>query len=80
MPEYQITIEQSDAVGSGVGETLRMKSWYAVLVALLANAYVYCLYLLVIGHMQRVQLLRCFMMHALFFLCSHSLILKFQST
>ncbi len=36
MPDYQITIEQSDAVGSGVGETLRMKSWYAVLVALLA--------------------------------------------
>jgi preprotein translocase subunit SecF len=36
MPGYQITIEQSDAVGSGVGETLRMKSWYAVLVALLA--------------------------------------------
>jgi preprotein translocase subunit SecF len=36
MPGYQIIIEQSDAVGSGVGETLRMKSWYAVLVALLA--------------------------------------------
>lgn len=36
MPEYQITIEQSDAVGSGVGETLRIKSLYAVLVALLA--------------------------------------------
>lgn len=36
MSDYQITIEQSDAVGSGVGETLRMKSWYAVLVALIA--------------------------------------------
>ncbi len=36
MPDYQITIEQSDAVGSGVGETLRMKSWYAVFVALIA--------------------------------------------
>ena len=36
MPEYQITIEQSDAVGSGVGETLRVKSLYAVLIALLA--------------------------------------------
>lgn len=36
MPGYQIIIEQSDAVGSGVGETLRMKSLYAVLVALLA--------------------------------------------
>ncbi len=36
LPDYQITIEQSDAVGSGVGETLRVKSLYAVLVALLA--------------------------------------------
>jgi preprotein translocase subunit SecF len=36
MPGYEISIEQSDAVGSGVGETLRVKSFYAVLIALLA--------------------------------------------
>jgi len=36
LPEYQITVVQSDAVGSGVGESLRMKSLYAVLVALIA--------------------------------------------
>jgi preprotein translocase subunit SecF len=36
LPGYQVTIEQSDAVGSGVGESLRMKSFYAVLIALIA--------------------------------------------
>lgn len=36
LPGYQVTIEQSDAVGSGVGESLRMKSLYAILIALIA--------------------------------------------
>ena len=35
-PNYVITVEQSDAVGAGVGETLRTKSIYAVILALLA--------------------------------------------
>lgn len=43
-PNYSITIEQSDAVGAGVGETLRTKSIYTVLLALLAMLFyiAYC--------------------------------------
>jgi preprotein translocase subunit SecF len=36
MPNTDVAILQSDSVGAGVGETLRMKSLYAVLIALVA--------------------------------------------
>ncbi len=36
LPTYNITIDQSDTVGPGVGETLRTKSIKAVIIALLA--------------------------------------------
>jgi preprotein translocase subunit SecF len=36
LPEYRIAIEQSDAVGSGVGKSWRLKSIYAVILALFA--------------------------------------------
>src|SRR5439155_26407907 len=36
MPDNNVTILQSEAVGAGVGETLQWKSIYAVLIALIA--------------------------------------------